>query len=350
MAVSPDHKIGELIDLDTMHGIEIGALYNPRLPRDHPNVTYLDHASSEDLAAKYADNPDSGPQVAGLVPVDHVWQPGMTLADALGDTAPVDFVIASHVIEHIPDPIGWLVQIADILRDDGILVLVVPDRRFTFDVNRPETTAAELIDMMLQGRQTPSFQQTFSHESRFVGTVDAPAVWEGLDLTGVRRTDVADPDAFALERARAQLGQDGYVDVHCSVFTPDSFLELFQTFVRLGLVPFEVVRFFTTEYGHYEFFVTLRKADATTPADRERLAQTATPHLGAVPDLPAPPDPAGPDAGDDVAPDPDLLAPEPDGDGRYLMNLSEREVSSVQAKRSAVRRARAAITRLRQRG
>jgi len=345
MPVSPDLKIGELIDLDTMHGIEIGALYNPRLPRDHPNVTYLDHASSDDLAAKYADNPDSGPQVAGLVPVDHVWQPGMSLADALGDTAPVDFVIASHVIEHIPDPIGWLAQIGEILRDGGIVVLVVPDRRFTFDVNRPETTAAELIDAMLQGRQTPSFQQTFGHESLFVGAVDAQAVWEGLDLTEVRRTDVDDPDAFALERARAQLGRGGYVDVHCSVFTPDSFLALFQTFVRLGLITFEIVRFSTTEYGHYEFFVTLRKATADTPADRERLARSADPFFGAQPEMPAP----GPDA-QDVPPDPDTVAPEPDGPGRYLMNLSAREVSSVQAKRNAARRAREAIARIRSRG
>ena len=162
MSVSPVHKIGELIDLDTMHGIEIGALHSPRLPRGHPNVTYLDHATREELIAKYADNPDAGPQADGLVPVDHVWQPGMRLIDAVGDAAPLDFVIASHVIEHIPDPIGWLAQIAEILVDGGILALVVPDRRFTFDVNRPETTAAELIGAMVDGRQTPSPEQTLS--------------------------------------------------------------------------------------------------------------------------------------------------------------------------------------------
>ena len=117
--------------------------------------------------------------------------------DALGGDAPIDFVIASHVIEHIPDPVGWLAQIGEILTDRGLLVLVVPDRRFTFDVNRPETTAAELIDTMLRGCQTPTFQQTFSHEAGFVGTVDALAVWEGLDLAGVRRADVADADGFA---------------------------------------------------------------------------------------------------------------------------------------------------------
>ena len=340
MPVSPVHKIGELIELDTMHGIEIGALHSPRLPRDHPNVKYLDHATTEELVAKYAENPDAGPQSAGLVPVDHVWQPGMRLADAVGADAPLDFVIASHVIEHIPDPIGWLGQIAEILVDGGVLALVVPDRRFTFDINRPETTAAELVDAMLAGRQTPSAQQTFSHEAGFVGTVDALAVWEGQDLSAVRREDVTDPDVFALDRARANDGAEGYVDVHCSVFTPDSFLDLFQTFVRLGLLDFEIVRFYTTEYGHYEFFVTLRKVTDPTPADRDRMVASAAPFFGIEPEMPVVEE-------DDV--DPDMLPPVPDEHGRYLMNLSPVEVTAVLAKRQATRVARSAVRSVRRR-
>lgn len=338
MPVSPVHKIGELIDLDTMHGIEIGALHSPRLPRDHPNVTYLDHATTEELVAKYADNPDAGPQSAGLVPVDHVWKPGMRLIEAVGDAAPLDFVIASHVMEHIPDPIGWLGQIAEMLVDGGVLALVVPDRRFTFDVNRPETTAAELIDAMLERRQTPSAQQTFSHEAGFVGTVDALALWEGQDLSAVRRLDVGDPDAFALDRARANRDAVDYVDVHCSVFTPDSFLALFQTFVRLGLVDFEIARFYTTEYGHYEFFVTLRKVADPTAEDRERMVASADPFFGVEPELPVVVE-------EEV--DPDTLAPVPDEHGRYLMNLSPVEVTAVLAKREATRVARSAVRRVR---
>jgi SAM-dependent methyltransferase len=346
MPVSPVHKIGELIDLDSMHGIEIGALHSPRLPRDHPNVKYLDHATRDELAAKYADNPDAAPMAAGLVPVDHVWQPGLRLAEIIGDDAPLGFVIASHVIEHVPDPIGWLAQIAEILADGGILALVVPDRRFTFDVNRPETTAAELVEAMLEGRQMPSPQQTFSHDAGFVGTVDALAVWEGLDLSSVRRTDVGDPEAFALERARRLDAAVDYVDVHCSVFTPDSFLSLLQTFVRLGLVDFEVVRFYTTEYGHYEFFVTLRKVSDPSPADRERMAASFDPFYGLEPELP--PVPAG-DGPEEEPVDPDTLAPEPDEHGRYLMNLSPAEVTAVLAKREAAKVARGVVRRVRRR-
>jgi SAM-dependent methyltransferase len=342
MPVSPVHKIGELIDLSSMHGIEIGALHTPRLPRDHPNVRYLDHATREELQAKYRDNPEAAPQADKLVHVDYVWQPGMRLIDALGGDAPVDFVIASHVIEHIPDPIGWLAQISEILADGGILSLVVPDRRFTFDVNRPETTTAELVDLFLRGRQLPTFQQIYSHESAFVGSVDAQAVWEGLDLSATRREDVGDPDQFALERARSSSGSEAYVDVHCSVFTPDSFLRRYQDVVRLGFVDLEVVRFYTTDYGHYEFFVTLRKVAGASTDDRERLARSAEPFIGLAPELPPEPEPEP-----EPEVDPDALAPEALGDDRFSMNLSGLEVRAVEAKRAATRRTRAAVAALR---
>ena len=57
-----------------------------------------------------------------------------------------DFILASHVIEHIANPIKALLEWLRILKENGILLLVVPHRDGTFDHNRPITTLKHLLD------------------------------------------------------------------------------------------------------------------------------------------------------------------------------------------------------------
>ena len=57
-----------------------------------------------------------------------------------------DFVLSSHVIEHVANPLQALTEWVRILRDDGVLVLLVPHKEGTFDHRRPVTTLSHLID------------------------------------------------------------------------------------------------------------------------------------------------------------------------------------------------------------
>ena len=50
-----------------------------------------------------------------------------------------DFVIASHVLEHLADPIAFLDDAHRVLRVGGVLLLLLPDRRCTFDSERDTT-------------------------------------------------------------------------------------------------------------------------------------------------------------------------------------------------------------------
>ncbi len=59
------------------------------------------------------------------------------------DSASQDFVIANHFLEHCENPIQTLRNFLRVLKDGGILYMAVPDKRFTFDVDRPVTTYAE---------------------------------------------------------------------------------------------------------------------------------------------------------------------------------------------------------------
>jgi hypothetical protein len=57
-----------------------------------------------------------------------------------------DWIAAAHVIEHAPSMIDWLRSVGDTLKEGGILFLVVPDKRYTFDFFRPESTLGKIFE------------------------------------------------------------------------------------------------------------------------------------------------------------------------------------------------------------
>lgn len=63
--------------------------------------------------------------------------------DGIADES-MDFIIGCHVIEHVFDPIGTLVNAHRKLRPGGSLLLVVPDMARTFDRERPLTSLEHL--------------------------------------------------------------------------------------------------------------------------------------------------------------------------------------------------------------
>lgn len=60
------------------------------------------------------------------------------------EDASYDVVLASHVIEHLANPLGALAEWARVLRPDGQILLVVPHKDGTFDRLRPPTSVDHL--------------------------------------------------------------------------------------------------------------------------------------------------------------------------------------------------------------
>jgi SAM-dependent methyltransferase len=126
-------RLRQHIDVANGRGLEIGPLASPVVPRTLGDVYYVDHLATDDLVAKYTGDPKVDER--SIVSTDFVWGSN-TLAEAVGDLAPFDYVVASHVLEHVPDLVGWLDEVAAVLRPGGRLSLAMPDRRYTFDVRR----------------------------------------------------------------------------------------------------------------------------------------------------------------------------------------------------------------------
>jgi SAM-dependent methyltransferase len=58
----------------------------------------------------------------------------------------LDFVISAHVTEHLRDALGAISGAIRALKPGGIFMLILPDKRYTFDHARPITPLAHLIE------------------------------------------------------------------------------------------------------------------------------------------------------------------------------------------------------------
>ncbi len=261
-------KLLSCIDRTRGRGFEIGALNNPILTKKNGEVAYVDYTRTEVLREKYAADPNV--KVEEIVEVDTVWGE-RSLYAALGRR--FDYCIASHVIEHVPDLVTWLKEIAEALVEGGIASFAIPNKRYTFDYRRRLTEPADVIGAYLQRLRKPSARQIFDFHSQAV-EIDSLAAWE--KPPGDLEVKAIHTPQGALAVTREAAASDAYHDVHCWVFTPASFFRLLAGLSEIGLIDFEVAAFFDTGFGEAEFFVALRKLPEELPPEEKHRAFMAS--------------------------------------------------------------------------
>jgi SAM-dependent methyltransferase len=209
-------------------GLEIGALQDPqRVPRG-VRVRYVDVAPTAELRRTYP-----AKAARDLVEVDVVddGERLSTVADASQD-----FVISNHFLEHCEDPVGAVSNMLRVVRPGGTVYLSVPDKRFTFDRDRPPTTVAHLL---ADHREGPAGSRRAHYEEvvRFAEHV------QGEDAIRVR--------ADELER-------QGY-RIHFHTWSMDEFAEFLVALRREAGLAFERVELSRNER---EFVAVLRRPAA----------------------------------------------------------------------------------------
>ena len=137
-----------LLDQVTGSGIEIGAYLSPLPVPATAQVRYVDLFSPEDSRVFYpeADN-DKAVCPDVIAPADDLSMLG---------AGSEDFVLCSHLMEHLADPVRALKEWWRVLRTGGLLLLILPDRRFTFDRMREATTLEHLICDHAEGPGHPA--------------------------------------------------------------------------------------------------------------------------------------------------------------------------------------------------
>jgi SAM-dependent methyltransferase len=139
------------------------------------------------------------------------------LADARALPLPdgtLDYLCSSHVLEHLPDPIAALHEWHRVLRPGGLLYLVVPDKRYTFDEPRPVTSVEHILRDFHEGTTAAD---AATHVDEFVFQTD----WSMLS-PGTAHADLPQHQAAARARYLRELEQGLPIDIHFHTFTPDS--------------------------------------------------------------------------------------------------------------------------------
>jgi SAM-dependent methyltransferase len=263
---APDRREQLLSLFDTRgHGLEIGAGFNPLLPKSEGyDIKVLDHASQEDLRHKYE---GSGVDLARIEPVDYVSSGGSLIA-TIGREACFDYIVGSHVIEHSVDLLGLLIDCQRLLKAGGVVALAVPDKRFSFDVLRPVSSTGDVLQAHVEGRTRHSLGALFD-EVAYNSLRGGALAWP---------PDAGGPLAFAgsLEAAydifEKSRREGTFHDIHAWQFTPSSFRLIVSDLHAVGYLGLREKAFLTAPQ---EFFVALSSDGAGPDAGRLTLAQRA---------------------------------------------------------------------------
>ncbi len=216
-------------------GLEIAPYFNPLLDRARHDVRYVDCIDNSTIIRKAAENPGA---VGRHVPrIDWVWAPGRQLRSCIPADVVFDYCVATHVMEHVPDTIGWLNQIFEVMRDGAVLALALPDRRYGMDYYRRETTLGDLIGNWLQAPSRPTTTQIVDFLSQTFHDTRPPPDHRMFDVS---QPFAAAPRHFtddqALDLAARSQQSSIYLDVHCTVWTPDSFVGVMSRVIDMGLI------------------------------------------------------------------------------------------------------------------
>lgn len=237
-------------------GLEIGPSHRPLAPKSRGfNVHILDHLDAAGLREKYEGH---GVNIANIEEVDFVWS-GQPFSELIGNTSCYDWIIASHVVEHVPDLVSFLQECETLLKPGGKLSLVVPDKRYCFDYFGQLSTTGNAIDAFDARHTKPSAGSVFDHH--------ANAVFRNGVIAWGQDSDGAFSSVHQLHEARTLSDQarskGDYIDVHCWRFIPESFVLILSDLKFLGLTSLSVAHQFPTE--GCEFFVILSKTNEQPP-------------------------------------------------------------------------------------
>lgn len=257
-------KVWSSIELDSSI-LEISPNWAPLVIKDDlkPNgkIFYCDRMPTEWLNNRESENPARLNHGLHVMESDFVWTPGELLSECTGEK--FDFVISSHVVEHVPDLLGHMIEIADVLRSGGKYVFVIPNGRGTGEYFRRLSEESDVVEHFFRGGQRTSPGQNWDYLQNAVK-------YDGTKFFGRSKSDFVrhHTDAEAIQDATRCFRE--YVDVHSWVFSRSSFISIVSRFNQLQMFPFRVLDFqesstVTPDGEPFEFIVTLQKCDYQIP-------------------------------------------------------------------------------------
>jgi len=232
----------------TKPGLEFGPLANPLVRKDQGPVKYVDYTGTGSLREKSRTDRSVDPDA--IVEIDFNLEHG-SLREICGPSGSFAYAVASHVFEHLSNPLGWLRDVAALLEPHGVISLAIPDRRYTFDHFRRETTMEQLVAYDYERLERPSMVQMTDHFFN-VRLVDTAAAWQRPPL--LEDCPRYHPDEQIVS-ILDQAADGNYVDCHCTVWTSETFPDTILPAIRFLRLPLRLTRLHAPEPLSNEFIV-----------------------------------------------------------------------------------------------
>lgn len=164
------------------------------------------------------------------------------------------FVVCDHHRENI-DFITHLEKIYEKLEEEGYFILIIEDKRYTSNHFITETTVTDVLSDYYESPQENSLKRVVEHRC-YTTHNDTKQHWNKEH--GERRID---ENKYFLKYALNEYNEKHQEPLKTPKyqFTPDSFKEIFEKLVFLGLTRFSIEEIYPTLRDTNEFFVVLKK-------------------------------------------------------------------------------------------
>jgi SAM-dependent methyltransferase len=238
----------------SMKVLEIGPSFSPLVPKaDGWNSYAIDHDDDEGLRAKYI---NANVDLTRIEKVDFLWR-GELLTDIMPHQhhGTFDACIASHVIEHLTNPIETLRSLQSVIKPDGVVSLAVPDKRYCFDYFKPLSMTGDLLYADACARRRHTRATAYTHLAYNV-THDGAIGW-GQHPVNKFAFAHSLKDAKAIFDRVTEADDSPYEDFHGWYYTPSSFRLIILELNALGVLDWMEDTFFPS--SGCEFYITLTR-------------------------------------------------------------------------------------------
>ena len=146
-------------------GLELGAFYTPFPYSENTKMDYCDVRTRDELIEVAKGETSIKKEEYNLIPETAIFGTGDSLIDIDNDT--YDFTCSCHVLEHVINFGKAIEESLRVTKKLGKLYCIVPDKRFTFDKDKKETTYQELVDIYESEPILNYDEVGYGHKNRF---------------------------------------------------------------------------------------------------------------------------------------------------------------------------------------
>lgn len=269
-------KAAEYIVNHNSRILELGPLNRCLLDRKKfKNYYFADIRSTEEIKELYEGNEyleKTGLSVdlQTIIDIDFVIK--KSYKDTFKGVEKFDYIIVSHVLEHIPNLLYFFEDIQNILKSNGEIIILYPDRRFCFDSQRTDSSFSDVYDVYVNSGKNVA-RRVLDFFTNVVSENNPRKFWDTKYKVSSNKTDRDYKKNLKIYKEVSTGENQG--DVHYWPFSDYAFIKFLFDANKYGFLPFGVKYFIPTQINTQEFLVILKYNDGNTDDEFYKYMQEA---------------------------------------------------------------------------